>query len=783
MVAGCLASTDGPPWIRTPMSLTPGQRLGVYEVSGLIGEGGMGQVWRARDTRLGRDVALKTLPDAVAAKAAVLIRFQREARAVAALNHPNVVTIHAVDDIDGVHYLAMELVEGQSLSQLIAAGPMPIDRFFTVVEPLADALTAAHACGVIHRDLKPANIMVTDAGRVKVLDFGLASLSGPAADLEETLATELTQHGSVVGTLAYMAPERFERSESDHRSDIFALGVIMYELLTGHRPFAGPTAATLMACILRDEPPPLSSRRGGMPELVAHVVHKCLEKLPANRYQGASALLESLQRARRQHDTRKTEAHATLPGVSSTGARASIAVLPFTNLSADPENDFFADGIAEEIINVLGQIRGLRVAARTSSFSFKGKNIDLREVGEQLGVSTVLEGGVRKAGKRLRITTQLVNTADGYQLWSERLDREMEDVFAVQDEIARTVAERLKVSLSAEQEVALVKPATDNLEAYELYLKGRALLYKRGVSIPAALTCLKQAVALDPGFAQAWAGVADGHTILGQYGFVRAHDTMPHAKAAANRAVTLDDSLAEAHAALAGSLLLHDFDVDGAERELRRALELNPEYIQARGWYALFVLCWIRGRFDEAVTHTTLMRQQDPLSAYTSAQHTLTLGFAGRFDEAFGTAHEAVARDPASYVSHWAHQFLGLLAARYEQSLEAGDAALAVSGRHPWPLAMQVSAHLELGHRDAALACYDELVKRAAAVYVQPFGLAWSAAALGMADEAVALAEQALADHDASFLVGIRYYPHAEPLRQALRRAGKLEDILAGVGG
>ncbi len=489
------------------MALAAGAHLGSYEIVAPLGDGGMGEVYEAIDPTLDRHIAVKVLAERLAHDADALRRFQREVRAVAALNHPNIVTIHTVEEADGVHFLTMELVDGKSLDQLVVDEPMPLGRFFDVAIALADALAAAHARGITHRDLKPANVMVTADGRVKVLDFGLAKVGGTATDLVATVtqgAVLLTADGVVVGTFPYMSPEQVETKPVDHRSDTFSLGIIMFELLTGRRPFGGDSAPALMSAILRDVPPSVSSVRAEPPDSVATPIRRCVEKAPASRYQTAAQLQRDLRSVQVRHISDAS------PGPVAAETEKSIAVLPFTNMSAAPENEFSSDGIAEEIINALSQIDDLHVAARTSAFSFKGKNVDLSEVGEKLNVATVLEGSVRKAGNRLQITTQLVNVADGYQFWSERYDRE------------------------------------------------------------------------------------------------------------------LDDTLAEAHNALGGAALMYDFDFALAEREFLRALELNPGFIQARAWYALFYGSMIRGRVDEAVEHTTDMVARDPLSGYAWGVHAFT---------------------------------------------------------------------------------------------------------------------------------------------------------------
>ena len=645
----------------------------------------MGEVYSATDPRLGRTVAVKVLPARLAADADALVRFEHEARTVAALNHPNIVTIHSVEEADGVHFMTMELVDGQSLERLLAEQTVSLDQFFEIIVPLADALAAAHGRGITHRDLKPANVMVTETGRVKVLDFGLAKLFGSDAELAETVTRGLTGDGLVLGTVPYMSPEQVEARTVDHRSDIFSLGVLMYELASGRRPFEGDSAAGLMSSILRDTPSSVSGLRAGIPASVERVIERCLAKAPAERYQTSAEVRDAVESAKRERESGGL--------AEAEDAEKSIAVLAFTNMSADPENEFFSDGISEEIINALGQIDGLRVAARTSAFSFKGKNVDLRDVAEQLGVATVLEGSVRKAGTRLRITTQLVNAADGYQLWSERYDRELEDVFELQDEIARTIAHRLEVALSGEQQSAIVEPATDSIEAYELYLKGRALLYKRGGYIPQGLACFEQAVALDPGYALAWAGLADAHGVMALYGFVPSEDGTRRAKEAAVQAVALDDGLAEAHSAL-GCALLFDFDIAAAEREFERALTMNPNFVQGLAFYALLVLAMCRGRFDEALEHATRMRTVDPLSGYAAAIHGLVLITAGRHEEAVPHVLFAIERDPELFVGYWALQNSYSLSGRHAEAVAAGHAALAVSNRHAWTLMGNGGIHL-----------------------------------------------------------------------------------------
>jgi adenylate cyclase len=426
-----------------------------------------------------------------------------------------------------------------------------------------------------------------------------------------------------------------------------------------------------------------------------------------------------------------------------TPAQASIAVLPFINMSADAENEFFADGITEEIINVLSQIGRLHVTARTSSFFFKGKHADMRQIGEQLNVQTVLEGSVRKIGDHLRITAQLVNAADGYHLWSERYDRELKDVFAIQDEIARSIAQRLKLSLEGDRSEQLVKAGTKDLEAYQLYLKGRVLLYQRGGAIPRALDCFERAVKLDPEYALAWAGLADSYTTLGYYGLTRPEASMPKGMEAARRAVALDPSLAEAHSALAMAALMGTWDKAEAEKEFQRALELNPRYLQARAWYAMFYLQMSEGRLEEGVAQAKLALESDPLSSYAHSIYGFTCAYASKYAEGVQEARRGVELDSESYLARMVLQATLHLSGQLEESVTVGKSALAMSGRISWSLAGLAITLADLGKGADAEAIYAEMLARARQEYVPPAHLAWGAAAASREDDAICHARRA----------------------------------------
>jgi serine/threonine-protein kinase len=584
------------------MSLTSGARLGPYEILALLGTGGMGEVWKARDARLNRIVAVKRLTGQHSG------RFEQEARAIAALNHPHICQIYDI----GPDYLVLEYIEGQTLADRLRSGGgvgLPPEEALRIARQIAEGLEEAHFSGILHRDLKPGNVMITTKGVAKLLDFGLATLVSADADVTRT------RDGTVLGTAAYMSPEQAEGRPLDSRSDIFSFGAVLYEMLSGSRAFGRTTALQVMNAVVRDEPPPLQTSPA-----LERIVRRCLEKSPGQRFQTMGELRAVLE----QPATEPSKPIERVP---------SIAVLPFANMSADKENEYFSDGLAEEIINVLANMPGLKVAGRTSSFFFRGKDVEFAEIGQRLNVDHILEGSVRKAGSRIRVTAQLIKVADGFHLWSERYDRELTDIFALQDEVTHAIATALRVKLSPE--TAPPRRHMPDLRAYEAYLKALDHWSRpTSESMERAKEYIDRAVTLDPEFAPAHFALGLYYSMIASLGIRPTREVIPLGRAAVHEALRIDPSMPEAHAILgAWTGGYDDYDWHKADQHWRVALAREPVSCHVRFWYGNHYLHPL-GRFQDALDAMATGLEGDPINLLYRHLFAECLRNAGRFEDA-----------------------------------------------------------------------------------------------------------------------------------------------------
>src|SRR5467141_2495661 len=657
--------------------LLVGQAIGHYKLSKRIGTGGMGDVYLATDMTAGRKAALKLLPERFTGDAERLKRFQQEAHAVVGLNHPNILTVYEIGEDHSTHYIASELIEGETLRQRLMRGRMDVGEAVDVAIQVASALVAAHETGIVHRDVKPENIMLRPDGYVKVLDFGIAKLAEqevPATMAEEeALLLVETNLGSILGTVRYMSPEQARGAPVDKGTDIWSLGVVLYEMVTGHAPFAGDTPGETMSSILEKEPPPLTNYLAHAPAELQQIISKTLRKDRAERYQSAHQLLEAFQSLRRSMEfktalERSTKAplwlrwarspiasvllflvaalalavpfywHRNLTPISI--PEKSIAVLPFLDLSQTKDQEYFCDGISEEILGALAKIDGLRVVARTSSFSFKGKNANVSEVGKKLNVANVLEGSLRREGNRVRVTAELINTRTGFHLWTETYDRQLEDVFALQDEITRSIVDALKIKLA----VSLPAHEQRNIEVYDLYLQGLYFSNKSSEEdLRRALSFFQRAVEKDPTFSRAWTGISKVWYFLADV-YVKPLDAYPASKEAALKAIALDEKDAEAHCYLSEAKRVLDWDLAGADEELKRALQLDPNSASAHLFSGLHPL--FHGELKDGLRLILEAESLDPVSPIMSYVATAAYLANNRIDDAVIEGQRTLQLDP-----------------------------------------------------------------------------------------------------------------------------------------
>lgn len=744
-----------------------GEIISHYRILSLLGSGGMGVVYEAEDTVLERKVAIKFLSAKFSESVEAARRLKREAKTLSALNHPNICTVYEFGGYRGQPYLVQELLVGDTFQHVVANRRLSPQQAVELIVQIADGLSAAHAIGLVHRDIKPANLFLTRENRAKILDFGLAGQSlRLLPDIAEgsTLAVDTIQFatpGTIVGTLDYMSPEQIRGESITASSDIFSLGIVFHQLLAGRHPFRKNTLLETAGAILMM---PLDSgiftRDIAILGLDA-ILTRMLSRDTAARYPDGAALLADLKAI----DFRAHHRVFDHPGEYNGKASPSVAVLPFVNLSADPENEYFCDGLAEELVGALSRVEGLQVAAWNSAFRFHGNNVNIREAGQQLGVGALLEGSLRKAGTHLRVNAKLLDVRNGYTLWSQRFDAELEDVFAIQEQLANAIVSQLAVRLGVQPKEAVLRPSTRNLDAYNLYLRGRYFWNRRSpADIHKAIDSFQQAIARDDRYAAALSGLADSYVIAGIQGMQSPVQVFPLARAAVTRALAIEPELPEALATLACIEAAFDWNWTAAEQRFRQAIALNPQYGLAHHWYASHLLI-PHGRFSEAKTQIELASANDPLSLAIQIMNGLIASYERDTARAIREYRRALDIDSTFALAHY---FLGQTyeqAGSIPQAIESLERALALSPGSSEIETALARAHAVAGHRNTAEAQLQQLRDRATMQYVSPVLFAQLLLGLGRRDEAVEELERAFT-LNATDLMWLRVRPVFDPVRE-----------------
>jgi serine/threonine-protein kinase len=737
-----------------------GKTISHYEILEKLGEGGMGIVYRAEDTKLKRIVALKFLRPQAFGTEEQKERFIREAQLTASLDHPHICTVYEIDESDDQIFISMAYTEGVTLKERIRGGPLQIDDAVRLAVQVSRGLAAAHEKDIVHRDIKSTNIMITTSGHAKIMDFGLAKITG---------GKEISKTTAPIGSAAYMSPEQARSESVDRRTDIWSLGVVLYEMVSGQLPFQADFEPAVVYSILNEDVVPLSELQPEVHPDLERIVDRMLAKDADARYGSVLDVLDDLSIMKEKLDSQD--------GVERRARKKkepSIAVLPFSDMSPHKDQEYFCDGIAEEIINALAKVEGMRVVARTSSFLFKGGNEDIRDIGRRLKVEAVLEGSVRKAGNQLRITTQLTKAADGFHMWSERYDREMEDVFAIQDDITLAIVNKLKVTLLGEDWATSARRHTPDLEAYNMYLNGRFFWNKRTEGgYQKGLAYFERAITKDPTYALAYVGIADCYDLLGWYDYVSPTEAFPKARAAARKALELDDSLAEAHASLGWISINYDWDWAAGESDYLRAIELNPSYATVHQWYAEYLS--YMGRHDEAIAEGERAHELDPLSLIINNDLGQVFYFARQYDRAVEQLRKTLEMDPNFTIAHFFTVLALTEKGEYNEALRDVQKAMELSGGgDPLIVALLGTVNAFAGEKEKAKVVLGKLTALSCRRYVSPFWLALVHVGLGETDRSFEWLENAFEERD-HWLETSRVHPMLDSLRSDPRYGDLLD--------